>query len=1221
MKKLLFIFTLFISVTSFSQQHVTAPLVRNAPSDTTYAPLADTLLNGSLQVVLNKTNRNAIPFANRKNGMLVITSVDDSTFQLQGGITNSNWVALSLNGTTYAAGYGINILGTTISADTSKVSTIAQARRLADSAAGAITTPNLQSVTNVGNTTTTNIFGNNLNSNLTVVTATNGVTTLTASSARIQDLTGVSSQTFQLPNATTLTKGFIFEFNNNASGTLSVVDNGSNAIATVVKGAYVYISLTDNTTANGSWDKHFTMPSNASYGTNGMTITGTLSTTGLDTYSSNLGSSYTSRTKVDKNYVDSSNALNVKYADTSSMLWNYNTGVGYGLLKTAKSPFADTSKLIPYTDTLKSLYGIATQSYVRSYAQPTGSYLVAANNLADVTNITTARSNIQAIGISDTASMLSPYRRTSTKITNSDLANSTISGVSLGSNLNALSNGYGVTTLSYNGSAIGSVIVDSTKLLPRADSNIAVGYITPTFLNSKGYGTGSVTSVATGYGLSGGTITTTGTLIADSTALSSKLNVLNQLNKYTGTGNITSVGTITSGVWQGTAIADSYISSASTWNGKQAAYTNLTSIGSLTNGTGWLYNNGTGTFSYTSPTKTTVGLGNVENTALSTWAGTSNITTVGTLSSGSIPYSLLSGTVPTWNQNTTGTAYNITQYTINQNVGTSNSPTFATVVANTGFVSLAGVNSTATATLGYSQWYNGVSGVSYQGQFRFYAKPVGFFYPTAIFSIRGYDTYSGEGGDAFTLTGAGAATFASSVTAANATFAGNTITTGSASGFQFNRRDNSGVAGTWYSASGNLTLDMYNVGAVVNFTVGTGAATFSSSVTATSLIKSGGTSSQFLMADGSVNTSVLPSGAYLPLAGGTLTGALSGTSATLSSSITLLSSSFAGGFSVTDNGSQVVLSTNSNRDISLLATGHNVALGYNTIFYAGNNNFSIATSGALSGTSASFSSAGSFLGNFSLGTTTSDPNSTGNQMLRILGTSTRANLSLDNSSTGSSGVAGSIQAHNGGTTFLASIDFGADGATNSGNVNGYVSNAGTNVNWLNVTHTGAVTLGNTLVLQGITASSSYTTGTLVVSGGVGVAGAAYFNSTMNVAGYLTAAGGAGTSDKRLKDTTVFNFNLSQLDNLHVYQYHWNTLSGLEQERNHYSVFAQEVEKIAPDLVFTANDSMGKKSVNFTELHTLEIERLKQRISEQNDRIERLEKAVFILTHNVHNVAN
>ena len=41
--------------------------------------------------------------------------------------------------------------------------------------------------------------------------------------------------------------------------------------------------------------------------------------------------------------------------------------------------------------------------------------------------------------------------------------------------------------------------------------------------------------------------------------------------------------------------------------------------------------------------KSKVGLGNVENTALSTWAGSGNITTVGTLSAGVVPTSLLSG--------------------------------------------------------------------------------------------------------------------------------------------------------------------------------------------------------------------------------------------------------------------------------------------------------------------------------------------------------------------------------------------------------------------------------------------------------------------------------------------------------------------------------------------------------------------------------------------------
>ena len=46
------------------------------------------------------------------------------------------------------------------------------------------------------------------------------------------------------------------------------------------------------------------------------------------------------------------------------------------------------------------------------------------------------------------------------------------------------------------------------------------------------------------------------------------------------------------------------------------------------------------------------------------------------------------GNIPTWNQNTTGTASNITSYTINQSVGTGNSPTFA------------GVTITGNSTLG-----------------------------------------------------------------------------------------------------------------------------------------------------------------------------------------------------------------------------------------------------------------------------------------------------------------------------------------------------------------------------------------------------------------------------------------------------------------------------------------------------------------------------------------
>jgi hypothetical protein len=58
------------------------------------------------------------------------------------------------------------------------------------------------------------------------------------------------------------------------------------------------------------------------------------------------------------------------------------------------------------------------------------------------------------------------------------------------------------------------------------------------------------------------------------------------------------------------------------------------------------------TGSYSDPawltlTKAKVGLGNVENTALSTWAGSTSITTVGTLSAGAVPWARLSG-VPSY---------------------------------------------------------------------------------------------------------------------------------------------------------------------------------------------------------------------------------------------------------------------------------------------------------------------------------------------------------------------------------------------------------------------------------------------------------------------------------------------------------------------------------------------------------------------------------------------
>ena len=61
-----------------------------------------------------------------------------------------------------------------------------------------------------------------------------------------------------------------------------------------------------------------------------------------------------------------------------------------------------------------------------------------------------------------------------------------------------------------------------------------------------------------------------------------------KLSTWGGSANLTTTGTITSGTWQGTAIADAYIASATDWNNKGEAGQVEAHIGPLTGiGTTW----------------------------------------------------------------------------------------------------------------------------------------------------------------------------------------------------------------------------------------------------------------------------------------------------------------------------------------------------------------------------------------------------------------------------------------------------------------------------------------------------------------------------------------------------------------------------------------------------------------------------------------------------------
>jgi len=121
---------------------------------------------------------------------------------------------------------------------------------------------------------------NNIFRNITSTVSAGGTTLLTAASSFSQVLTGSTTQTFRLPDATTLVNGASFQFNNNSTGNMTIVDYGSNAIATVDNGGAAQIFLTSTSTANGVWDTHGFIPESIEWGTNALYLASTVITGG-----------------------------------------------------------------------------------------------------------------------------------------------------------------------------------------------------------------------------------------------------------------------------------------------------------------------------------------------------------------------------------------------------------------------------------------------------------------------------------------------------------------------------------------------------------------------------------------------------------------------------------------------------------------------------------------------------------------------------------------------------------------------------------------------------------------------------------------------------------------------------------------------------------------------------------------------------------------------------
>ncbi len=125
-----------------------------------------------------------------------------------------------------------------------------------------------------------NITVNRLNQGLQTITASGGTTILTAASDFNQQLVGTGSHTFRLPDATTLSDTTTFQFNNNATGTLTIQNNAATTVGTVAPGGAAGIALMDNTTSGGTWDVHGYLPENVTWGTNALALGSTVITGG-----------------------------------------------------------------------------------------------------------------------------------------------------------------------------------------------------------------------------------------------------------------------------------------------------------------------------------------------------------------------------------------------------------------------------------------------------------------------------------------------------------------------------------------------------------------------------------------------------------------------------------------------------------------------------------------------------------------------------------------------------------------------------------------------------------------------------------------------------------------------------------------------------------------------------------------------------------------------------
>ena len=114
-----------------------------------------------------------------------------------------------------------------------------------------------------------NVFANNFIPATTTTSSSSTPINLTVSSSQYQIVNGTTtSQTFNLPDATTLTVGDTFYFNNNITYSSVQINahDGTTSVLALQAGGAAHVILLTNGTTNGTWDVHSYIPGTVSWG-------------------------------------------------------------------------------------------------------------------------------------------------------------------------------------------------------------------------------------------------------------------------------------------------------------------------------------------------------------------------------------------------------------------------------------------------------------------------------------------------------------------------------------------------------------------------------------------------------------------------------------------------------------------------------------------------------------------------------------------------------------------------------------------------------------------------------------------------------------------------------------------------------------------------------------------------------------------------------------------